>query len=377
MAVEIREIRPIKRELLPFVHFPIDTLYADNDCYVPALVLDEVNTLRTDKNPAFDFCEAVYYMAYRDGKPAGRIAGIINNVVNKRTGEKTCRFGFLDFVDDEEVVDALFGAVTAWARSKQLNKLEGPLGFTDMDQEGMLIEGFDQLSTQATIYNHPYYAKHMERLGFEKSADWVEFKINIPDAIPDKMLRVADIVRNRFGLNTVHCKSRKQLVRDYGQQIFNVINESYDALFGYSPLTEKQIQHYIDLYLPFLPLDHLCLIVDKEGALVGVGVAIPSLSRALIKARGRYLPMGWRHLLKAIGGNTDIVDLMLVAVKPEYQNKGANALLFTELIPPFIKRGYKWAESNPELESNQKVQQQWQYFDLVQHKRRRAFKKDI
>ncbi len=377
MAVEIRELRPTRQQLLKFVHFPIDNLYADNDCYVPALVLDEVNTLRPDKNPAFDFCEGVYFMAYRDGKPVGRIAGIINTVVNKRTGERTARFGFLDFIDDAEVVDALFEAVTKWAHSKQMTQLEGPLGFTDMDPEGMLVEGFDQLSTQATIYNHPYYPKHMERMGFEKSADWVEFKISIPDKIPDKMLRVADIVRNRFGLRTVHCTSRKQLVKQYGDQIFNIINESYDVLFGYSPLTDKQIQHYIDLYLPFLPLDHLCLIVDKTDALVGVGVSIPSLSTALIKSRGRYLPLGWTHLLKAIKGNTEIVDLMLVAVKPEYQNKGANALLFTDLIPPFIKRGYKWAESNPELELNQKVQQQWQYFDLVQHKRRRAYKKGI
>lgn len=377
MAVEIREIKPTKRQLLPFVHFPIDTLYKDNQYYVPALVLDEVNTLRPDRNPAFDFCESVYYMAYRDGKPVGRIAGIINSVVNERMGQKAARFGFVDFIDDAEVVDALFKAVADWARSKHMTSLEGPLGFTDMDQEGMLVEGFDQLSTQATIYNHPYYPEHMQRMGFEKDADWVEFKITIPDAIPDKMARVAQIVRTRFGLKTVHCTNRKMLVKQYSDDIFHLINECYDELFGYSPLTEGQIKHYIDLYLPFLPLDHLCLIVDKDETLVGVGVSIPSLSRALIKSRGRYLPFGWKHLLSAISGKTDTVDLMLVAVKPEYQNKGANALLFTDLIPTFIKRGYKWAESNPELELNQKVQQQWQYFDLVQNKRRRAYKKSI
>ena len=377
MAIEIKEIKPVKSQMLKFVHFPIDVLYRDSKCYVPALVSDELTTLLPDKNPAFDFCESVYYMAYRDGKPVGRIAGIINHVVNKRTGKNEGRFGYIDFIDDNEVVDALIDAVTRWAKDKGMDTLTGPLGFTDMDPEGCLIEGFDELGTQATIYNYPYYQKHFERLGFQKDADWIEFKVFVPKEIPEKMQRIADIVKTRFELHTVKFTDRKQLVDTYGNALFKLINEVYDSLFGYCPLTDKQIDHYIKQYLPMLPLDHICVIVDKNETLVGVGISIPSLSEALIKCRGRYLPMGWYHLLRAIHGKPSIVDLMLVAVKPEYQSKGVNALLFTDLIPVFNKNGYEYAETNVELESNQNVQKQWQYFDLVQHKRRRAFTKTI
>lgn len=377
MAIEIKEIKPVKSQMLKFVHFPIDVLYRDSKCYVPALVSDELTTLLPDKNPAFDFCESVYYMAYRDGKPVGRIAGIINHVVNKRTGKNEGRFGYIDFIDDNEVVDALIDAVTRWAKDKGLDTLTGPLGFTDMDPEGCLIEGFDELGTQATIYNYHYYQKHFERLGFQKDADWIEFKVFVPKEIPEKMQRIADIVKTRFELHTVKFTDRKQLVDTYGNALFKLINEAYDSLFGYCPLTDKQIDHYIKQYLPMLPLDHICVIVDKNETLVGVGISIPSLSEALIKCRGRYLPMGWYHLLRAIHGKPSIVDLMLVAVKPEYQSKGVNALLFTDLIPVFNKNGYEYAETNVELESNQNVQKQWQYFDLVQHKRRRAFTKTI
>lgn len=377
MAIEIKEIKPVKSQMLKFVHFPIDVLYRDSKCYVPALVSDELTTLLPDKNPAFDFCESVYYMAYRDGKPVGRIAGIINHVVNKRTGKNEGRFGYIDFIDDNEVVDALIDAVTRWAKDKGMDTLTGPLGFTDMDPEGCLIEGFDELGTQATIYNYPYYQKHFERLGFQKDADWIEFKVFVPKEIPEKMQRIADIVKTRFELHTVKFTDRKQLVDTYGNALFKLINEVYDSLFGYCPLTDKQIDHYIKQYLPMLPLDHICVIVDKNETLVGVGISIPSLSEALIKCRGRYLPMGWYHLLRAIHGKPSIVDLMLVAIKPEYQSKGVNALLFTDLIPVFNKNGYEYAETNVELESNQNVQKQWQYFDLVQHKRRRAFTKTI
>ena len=377
MSVEIREIKPVKSQMLKFVHFPIDVLYRENTCYVPALISDELGTLLPDKNPAFDFCESVYYMAYRNGKPVGRIAGIINRVVNERTEKKEGRFGYIDFIDDQEVVDALIDAVMQWAKGKGMNRLTGPLGFTDMDPEGCLVEGFDELGTQATIYNYPYYQKHFERLGFEKDADWIEFKINIPKEIPEKMQRIADIVKSRFGLRTVKFTNRKELVNTYGNALFKLINEAYDDLFGYCPLTDKQIDHYIKQYLPMLPLDHICVIVDSSDTLVGVGISIPSLSRALIKCRGRYLPMGWYHLLQAIHCKTNIVDLMLVAIKPEYQSKGVNALLFTDLIPVFNAHNYEYAETNVELESNQNVQKQWQYFDLVQHKRRRAYTKEI
>ena len=375
--VEIKRIEPTKRALTKFVQYPIDYLYADNPWYAPALVIDEVDTLNPKVNPAFEFCESIYFMAYRDGKPVGRIAGIINNVVNERSGNKVCRFGFVDFIDDAEVVDGLFNAVEQWGREKGMTTFTGPLGFTDMDREGMLVEGFDQLVTQATIYNHAYYPRHMERLGFVKAADWIEMKIKVPETIPEKMARVAEIVKKRYNVHNIKFKSRRKLVKEYGNAIFALINEAYDQLFGYSPLSEKQIKHYIKMYLPFLPLEDLSLIVKEDGELIGVGIAIPSLSRALIKCRGRIFPFGWWHLIKAFKGRNDIVDLMLVAIKPEYQNKGVNALLFTDLIPYFNKFGYKWAESNPELELNNKVLSQWEYFETIHNKRRRAFTRPI
>ncbi len=377
MAVEIRKLEPTKKELLKFIHFPIDVLYNDSTCYVPDLVSDMLSTFLPSENPAYDFCESAFFMAYRDGKPVGRIAGIINSLVNQREQKQEGRFGFVDFIDDEEVVDALMRAVEQWAKEKGMTCLTGPLGFTDMDPEGCLIEGFDQLGTQATIYNYPYYPKHFERLGFVKDVDWVEFKVIVPEQIPEKMVKIGNIVQHRFNLHLVKMNSTKELVKKYGNEIFALINESYDSLFGYSPLSEKQVKHYINVYLPFLPLDHISLVADANDKLVGVGISVPSLSRALIKSRGRMLPFGWYHMLKAIKHEGRIVDLLLIAVAPEYQSKGVNSLFFVDLIPAFNKRGYEWAETNIELENNENVQKQWQYFDIKQHKRRRAFTKDI
>lgn len=377
MAVTVKEIQPTKRNLLKFVHFPIDVIYRDSKYYVPPLVTDEVNTLRPDKNPAFDFCEAAYFLAYRDGKIVGRIAGIINHVVNERTGKKEARFSYIDFIDDDEVVDALIDAVTKWGKSKGMEHLTGPLGFTDMDPEGLLIEGFDRVGTTGAVYSHAYYHKQLERLGFVKDVDWLEFLITIPKEVPEKMARIAKLMSERLNLTTIKYTDRKQLVKDYGDAIFKLINVAYDELFGYSPLTDKQIKHYIKMYLPFLPLDDLSMVIEKETReLIAVGITIPSMSEALIKNRGRLFPMGWKPLLDAFKHN-DVVDLMLIAVKPEYQNKGVNSLIFNDLITVFNKHGYTHAESNHELELNTKVLQQWDYFETEQHKRRRAYTKEI
>lgn len=375
MAIEIRKI-DTKCGLKKFVKWGID-LYKGNECFVPPLVMDDVNTLDPHNNPAFDFCESIYFMAYDDGKPVGRIAGIINNVVNEKTGKKTLRFGWVDFIDDPRVSEALFRAVEVWGRSKGMEEIVGPLGFSDMDPEGMLVEGFDQEGTMATIYNYPYYPKHLEAMGFEKEADWVEFRMTVPDGIPERYQRISDIIKRKYELSTPKYTSAKKLVKDYGQEIFQLINEAYSELYGYSPLTPRQINRYISMYIPVLRLDNISLIVDKDKKLIGVGIAMPSMSKALIKCRGRMFPFGWIHLLKALRGQNDVVDLLLVAVKPEYQSKGVNSLLFTDLIPCFIKNGYKFAESNPELELNQKVQSQWGYFETRQHKRRRAFRKSL
>ncbi len=377
MAVEIKKISKDIKSLRKFVQFGTD-FYKNNPYFVPPLRSDDVDTLNPQKNPAFDFCESEYFMAYKDGKAVGRIAAIINHQVNEKENKKVVRFGFVEFTDDYEVSHSLFDAVAEWGKSKGMNAILGPLGFTDMDHEGALIEGFDQLSTMATIYNYPYYQAHYEKYGMSGKADWVEFKMTVPESIPEKHLRISEIVKKKYGLKTVKYTSRKRLVEEVGHPFFALINEAYNDLFGYSPLSDRQIDHYIKIYLPMLRLDHLSIIKDSDDNLIGMGVAIPSMSRALQKSHGRMLPFGWYHLLKAMYANkTDIVDLLLVAIKPEYQSKGVNALLFTDLIPTFQKCGYKYAESNPELETNQEVQSQWQYFETQQHKRRRAFGKDI
>lgn len=376
MSIIVKPINAKKSEIKKYVQFGID-LYKGNDCYVPPLVFDEVDSLLPDKNPAFDFCKAQSFMAYRDNKPVGRITAIINNIVNERTGEKTMRFGWVDFIDDNEVVDALFNAAEEWGRSQGMTTIIGPMGFSDMDHEGMLVDGFNEMGTMATIYNYPYYPTHMERMGFEKDADWVEFRITIPDAVPEKHQRIADIVRRKHNLHTVKFTSRKKLKEKYGQALFDLINEAYDKLYGFSPLTQRQIDYYINMYLGFLRLDDVSVIVDADEKLVGLGISMPSFSRALQKSGGKLFPFGWWHILKAMQGKTDTVDLMLIAISKEYLSKGVNALLFADLIPAYAKNGYQWAESNPELEDNANVQLQWQYFDYRQHRRRRAFKKSL
>lgn len=376
MSVEIRPVGPTKRELKKFVEFG-NSLYKGNDCYVPPLIFDEIETFMPAKNPAFDFCEAQLFMAYRDGKPVGRIAAIINNKINESGNKKEARFGWIEFEDDAEVVDALMGAAEDWARDRGMTEMIGPMGFTDMDHEGMLTYGFDQLGTIATIYNHPYYPVHMERLGYAKDVDWVEYRIKVPEKVPEKHQRIADIVRRKHGLQTLQFKRIKDLADEFGRPLFHLINETYKDLYGYSALSDRQIDYYIAHYLSVLRLDCICVIADKDRNLVGVGISIPSLSRALQKGGGKLFPTGWYHLLKALKGKNDIVDLMLVAVAPEYQNKGVNALLFADLIPNYIRNGYKYAESNLELEDNEAVQLQWQYFDRQLHCRRRAYRRKI
>ncbi len=376
MPITIKEVSG-KSALKKFAVFPADQLYKNHPYYIPSLISDTVGTFSPEENPAYDFCESICYMAYRDGKPVGRIAGIINNTLNERTGEKEARFGFVDFVDDREVSQALFAAVENWARTKGMTSMHGPLGFTDMDPEGLLIEGYDELGTSVTIYNYPYYRTHIEEMGYEKETDWVEFKIYVPESIPEKHARITEIVRKKYNLRVLKYTNANKLIKEYGQKIFQLINEAYDELFGYSPLTQRQIDYYIKMYIPLIRLENVPLIVNENDELVGVGIAFPSLAKALQKSRGRLFPFGFIHLLKALKGKNDVVELLLVAVRPDYQSKGVNALLFSDLIPVFKQNGYIYAESNPELEDNNKVQSQWQYFERVQHKRRRAYCKKL
>lgn len=375
-SVYVRPIASSSDQLHQYVQFGID-LYKDNACYVPPLISDEISTLSPDSNPAFDFCEAQSFMAFRNGEPVGTITAIINRAANEKTGKKQLRFGWLEFIDDQEVVDELFDAAQKWGRERGMTEMVGPMGFSDLDYEGMLIEGFDEMGTMATIYNHPYYPTHMERLGFEKEVDWVEYRIAIPDAVPEKYSRIAEIISRKYNLSVKKYTSKKKIAADYGRAIFELVNEAYADLYGFVPLTDRQIEHYINVYLGVLRLDDVTLIVDANDQLVALGISMPSLSEALRKSGGKLFPFGWYHLLRAIQGHTDVVDLLLVAVKPEYQSKGVNALIFNDLIPRYIANGYKYAESNVELEGNESVQKQWEYFERRQHRRRRAFIKQI
>ena len=375
--ISIKQVET-KSEMKKFIRFNYE-LYKDNKYSVPDIYEDMLDTF-SDKNAAMEFCEAVYYLAYKDGKVVGRVAGIINNKANKTWNLNAVRFGWIDFIDDLEVSRALIEAVEKWGRSKGMTEIQGPLGFTDMDAEGMLIEGFEELGTMATIYNYPYYPKHIEVLGYEKEADWIEMFIKVPreTGLPDRFKRIAEIVMQKYNLQIKKYTSSKKLAADYGQEIFQLINEAFKPLFGYSELSQKQIDQYVKTYLPILDLKLISLITEPDGRLIGVGISMPSMSRALQKAKGKMFPFGWWHLLKALKWKKPkILDLMLVAIKPEYQGKGVNSLLFYDLLPIYVEEGYEYVETNVELESNSKVQQQWIYFERRQHKRRRCFKKTL
>lgn len=376
MSVEIVKVETMG-QLKKFVRYNYE-LYKDNPYAVPELYEDAMNTLRRDRNAAFEFCEADYFLALRDGKVVGRVAAIINHRANERWGIKAARFGWVDFIDDAGVVDALFATVEQWARERGMTELQGPLGFTDLDREGMLVEGFDRLGTMATIYNFPYYPQHMERMGFEKDADWVEFLIKVPEKNWEKAERLSAIITRKYNLRVVQCKSRSELAKRYGKALFSLVNECYAPLYGFSPLSDRLVEQLIKQYLPAIDLRLVSLIVDENDNLVGLGVTLASLSIALQKAKGRLFPFGWFHLAKALFfSRPKRLDFLLVAIKPEYQSKGVMALLFNDLMPRYIAMGFEDVETNPELETNNKVQAQWESFEKEQHKRRRAYKKAL
>lgn len=377
MSVEIKKVAT-KHDLKRFIRFNYE-FYKDNPYSVPDLYDDMIATFSPQKNAAFEFCEADYFLAFRKGKIVGRVAAIINRRANDTWNKRTVRFGWIDFIDDIEVSRALIDTVKQWGLERGMDTLEGPLGFTDMDAEGMLVEGFDQLSTMATIYNYPYYPKHMEQLGLQKDTDWVEMKIYIPETIPEKHKRISDLIARRYNLHIRKLTSKRELKRTgVAHDIFRLINDSYAPLFGYSRMTERQIDQYVNMYVPVLDLRMVSIVENEQNEIIAVGVSMASLSRALQKAKGKLLPFGWYYLLKALFfRRPKVLDLLLVAVRPDYQGKGVNALLFTDLIPVYQKLGFEYAESNPELEQNDKVQNQWQYFKTEQHKRRRCYQMPI
>lgn len=380
-AIEIKKVES-RRDLCKFIDFH-NELYKGNPYHVPNLYFDEMNTFRKDKNAAFDFCEAEYFMAYRDGKVVGRVAAIINHSANKKWERESVRFGWIDFVDDIEVSKALLKAVEDYGKSKGMKEIVGPLGFTDMDPEGMLLYGYDQLGTQATAYNYPYYPEHMDRMGgWEKDNDYVEYKLYVPEEMPEKYATIAKMIQKRYNLQVKKLK-RNEIYGEngYGKKIFQVVNETFKDLYGYSKLTDRQIEQYVKMYLPMADLDLITIIEDwntPDHKVVGVGISIPSLARALQKCGGKLFPFGWWHIFRALKFHkTEVVDLLLIGVLPEYRQKGANALLFYDLIPHYQRLGFKWGETHVEMETNMKVQGQWQYLNREIHKRRRCYKKDI
>lgn len=365
-----------RRELKQFVQFYYD-LYRDSSQAVPYLFFDEMATLRRDKNPSFECCEADYFMAYKDGKMAGRVAAIINRRANEQWKVNQVRFGWFDFIDDIEVSTALLGAVEQWGRERGMTEMAGPLGFIDTDREGMLVEGFDELSTMYVNYNYPYYAEHIGRIGgFQKDNDYVEYKVKIPKDDNYKFHRVAEMVKQRYGLR-IHKFTRSELISGgYGHEVFRLLNATYKDLYGFSQLSSQQIDKLVNDYIKIADLNLVVAVMDGDR-MVGFGITFPSFSRALQKTRdGRLFPFGWWHILQILKRHkTDIVDLLLIGVLPEYRSKGANALIFDELIHQFQLYGFKWADAMPQMESNEAVRSQWQYLDSRIHRRHRCFRK--
>ena len=376
MAVIIKTVTT-RKELKTFVKFA-NKLYKGNPYYVPCMPADDMNTLDKTKNGAFEFCEAECYLAYKDDKLVGRVAAILNHKANEAWGVKQIRFGWFDFIDDIEVSKALLDAVIAFGKSRGMTQIVGPLGFTDFDPEGMLVEGFDRLCTMALIYNHPYYPEHMKQLGYEKETGWVEYRITLPEMLPEKHMRMAGLIMEKNKLKIRKATRRMIRKEKYGQKLFQLINETYCVLYGYSLLSEKQIDQFVDQYLGLLDLRMLCFVENEKGELVAAGVSMPSLSEALQKCNGEIFPFGWYHLLKAIfWKKPETLDLLLIGVKPEYQNKGVNTLIFIEMFNNYKKMGFKYAETNANLETNTKVQAMWKPFEKEQHKKRWVFGKEI
>lgn len=375
MSIAIKEVIT-KRDLKKFVLFPFK-LYKGNKYWVPPLVFDEIKTLSKDKNPAFDFCDVKCWLAYKENEIVGRIAGIINHKYNEKWNQNSARFGWIDFIDDEEVSKSLVEQVIKWAQEKGLKKVQGPLGFTDFDGEGMLVEGFEELSTYGSIYNYPYYQKHIEKLGFTKEADWIEFSVDFdPNASgPEKVARIAETVAERNQLRVLKVKKSKEFLK-YAREIFYVINDAYKNLFGFVELSDKQIDLYVKSYFGFVIPDYLPVILDSNNKVAAFGITMPSLSLAIQKNKGRLFPFGFIHILRAMKNNPG-ADLYLTAVRPDLQNKGVNAMLINEVHKTFVKNKVRKVETNRELEGNSKIQAQWKFFKSRQHKRRRCYEKEI
>ena len=375
-AVIIKEVTT-KRDLRRFVQFGID-LYKGNPYFCPPIVFDELNAFNQQGNPALEVCDFVVYMAYRNDEIVGRIVGIVNHRANEAWKVKKCRFGWFECIDDYEVFKALLDAVAEWGKSKGMELLNGPVGFTDFDHQGLLLEGFEHNSPMASLYTHPYYIAHYERYGVRKEADWIEYQIYPPKEAPERMRRFASIVAERCKLHTVKVKGVRELKKRYGYSYFDVVDTAYQKLYNFQPLTEKQKQYYCKMYFPILNFDFVTIVANEKDEIVAVGLGMPSLSEALRKCKGRLFPFGWYHLLKALKSKKiSDFDLLLIAVRPDYQDKGVTAMIFDEMTPYFQKYGIQRVETTSILETNHKSLANFSDFDHIQHKRRRAFIKEL
>ena len=376
MSVQIKTVTT-KSELKTFVRFG-NKLYKGNKYYVPSMPFDDMNTLDSSKNAAFEFCQTEYYLAYKDGEVVGRVAAIINHKANEAWKVKQVRFGWIDFIDDMKVSGALLDAVIAFGKKHGMNQIVGPLGFTDFDREGMLVEGFDRVTTMATIYNYPYYPEHMKKHGYVKETGWLEYRITIPETVPDRHETLSQLVAQRYNLKVRKLTRRQIKKENYGQKLFALINQTYCVLYGYSLLSEKQIDQFVGVYLSLIDARMLTFIEDEKGDLIGAGISMPSLAKALQKCNGELFPFGWWYMLKSMfWKKPDSLDLLLIGVRPDYQKRGVPTMLFTDLIKTYNKLGFRYAETNACLESNTKVRALWEPFENEQHKKRWIFGKEF
>ena len=376
MPVEIRPVRS-RRELRQFVNFP-ERLYKDNPYYVPKLVFDQMDTLDQEKGAAQEFCDSVLYMAYKDGEPVGRVAAIVNHKANEQWNHKEVRFGWYDFVEDPEVAKALMDKVYEFGRKHGMESVVGPLGFTDFDPEGMLVEGFDRMGTMPLIYNYPYYNDYLAEMGFEKDADWVELHIQVPTVMPERWPRLSEIIQKRTNVHMRELTRSYVRKEKYGEKIFALINTCYKNLYNFTVLPDHMAKKYLDFYLSVLDLKFVSMVENENNELIAFGITMPSLIKALQKSRGKLFPIGWWYLAKSMfikreGG----AELLLIGVHPDYQNTGVNSLLFMDMFRKYNEAGIKWCETNAILETNTKNANQFREFEHEQKKRRRSYIKKL
>lgn len=373
MEISIREVSN-RKELKMFIRFP-DMLYKGCEYYIPALHSAQMGTLSREKNPAFEHCEARYWLAFKGPELAGRIAGIINHRYNNERNLRFMRIGWLDFVEDQQVLEALLGAAEAWAKERELEFIHGPLGFNTFDAAGVLVDGYAEWPTSFGKYNYPYYDPMLQMAGFNKDVDWVEYNIKVPSELNSRLSDAAQLVKKRYSVRNAHLQSKSE-IKKYAVQIFDLLNMVYGHLYGFSTLTPLQIDKLIKGFLSLISPEYVSIVLNENDEVVGFGLVMPSLGRALKKSKGKLWPFGFFRIMWSLRFN-DTVDMLLIGVRPDYQGKGVHALVFEKIFNTFKKRGIKQVETTRELEDNQKVQQLWAGYSPRLHKRSRCYAKQL